>query len=180
MPAALRPEDHMEPGLDLGPHPALPDKRMARNADLGRGGSARPQRGGSRPRPSGSRRVARSGRQPVPLLPPGGSRRRDFVSPLARRALRSGAARRRRGGPRGPRGCWPGPARRSTRRAARSASRRPSRVFSLLNHAIVADSLPPKVRDRLQKAAADFAPGDLSHRALQARARGMTPGLYQQ
>ena len=53
-------------------------------------------------------------------------------------------------------------------------------VFSLLNHAIVAASLPPKVRDRLQKAAADFAPGDLSHRALQARGARMTPGLYQQ
>ena len=53
-------------------------------------------------------------------------------------------------------------------------------VFSLLNHAIVAYSLPPKVRDRLQKAAAGFAPGDLSHRALQARGARMTPGLYQQ
>jgi amidase len=52
-------------------------------------------------------------------------------------------------------------------------------VFSLLNHAIVAYSLPPKVRDRLQKAAAEFAPGDLSHRALQARGARMTPGLYQ-
>ncbi|HEV2558054.1 MAG TPA: amidase [Microvirga sp.] len=53
-------------------------------------------------------------------------------------------------------------------------------VFSLLNHAIVASSLPPKVRDRLQKAAAGFAPGDLSHRALQAKGARMTPGLYQQ
>jgi amidase len=53
-------------------------------------------------------------------------------------------------------------------------------VFSLLNHAIVAYSLPPKVRDRLQRAAAGFAPGDLSHRALQARGARMTPGLYQQ
>jgi amidase len=53
-------------------------------------------------------------------------------------------------------------------------------VFSLLNHAIVAYSLPPKVRDRLQKAAANYAPGDLSHRALQARGARMTPGLYQQ
>jgi amidase len=53
-------------------------------------------------------------------------------------------------------------------------------VFSLLNHAIVAYSLPPKVRDRLQKAASGFAPGDLSHRALQARGARMTPGLYQQ
>jgi amidase len=53
-------------------------------------------------------------------------------------------------------------------------------VFSLLNHAIVAYSLPPKVRTRLQQAAASFAPGDLSHRALQARGARMTPGLYQQ
>jgi amidase len=53
-------------------------------------------------------------------------------------------------------------------------------VFSLLNHAIVAYSLPPKVRDRLQRAAASFAPGDLSHRALQAKGARMTPGLYQQ
>ena len=53
-------------------------------------------------------------------------------------------------------------------------------VFSLLNHAIVAYSLPPKVRDRLQRAAAGFAPGDLSHRALQAKGARMTPGLYQQ
>jgi amidase len=53
-------------------------------------------------------------------------------------------------------------------------------VFSLLNHAIVAYSLPPKVRDRLQKAAAAYAPGDLSHRALQARGARRTPGLYQQ
>jgi amidase len=53
-------------------------------------------------------------------------------------------------------------------------------VFSLLNHAIVAASLPPRVRDRLQRAAASFAPDDLSHRALQARGARMTPGLYQQ
>jgi amidase len=52
-------------------------------------------------------------------------------------------------------------------------------IFSLLNHAIVAYSLPPKVRDRLQRAASGFAPGDLSHRALQARGARMTPGLYQ-
>ena len=31
-----------------------------------------------------------------------------------------------------------------------------------------------------QRAAATFAPGDLSHRALQARGARMTPGLYQQ
>ncbi|WP_048708158.1 amidase family protein [Microvirga massiliensis] len=53
-------------------------------------------------------------------------------------------------------------------------------IFSLLNHAIVAASLPAKVRDRLQQAAAGALPGDLSHRALQARGASMTPGLYQQ
>jgi amidase len=53
-------------------------------------------------------------------------------------------------------------------------------VFALLNHAIVAYSLPPKVRDRLQQAASSYAPGDLSHRALQAKGARMTPGLYQQ
>jgi amidase len=53
-------------------------------------------------------------------------------------------------------------------------------VFSLLNHMIVAASLPPKVRDRLQRAAAGVALGDLSHRALQARGASMTPGSYQQ
>ena len=53
-------------------------------------------------------------------------------------------------------------------------------VFSLLNHAIVASSLPPRVRARLQQAAASVAPGDLSHRALQARGARMTPGLYQE
>ncbi len=53
-------------------------------------------------------------------------------------------------------------------------------VFSLLNHAIVASSLPPRVRARLQQAAATVAPGDLSHRALQARGARMTPGLYQE
>jgi amidase len=53
-------------------------------------------------------------------------------------------------------------------------------VFSLLNHAIVAASLPPRVRERLQRAAAGFSPSDLSHQALQARGARMTPGLYQQ
>jgi amidase len=53
-------------------------------------------------------------------------------------------------------------------------------VFSLLNHAIVASSLPPRVRARLQQAASSVAPGDLSHRALQARGARMTPGLYQE
>ncbi len=53
-------------------------------------------------------------------------------------------------------------------------------VFALLNHAIVAYGLPPKVRARIQSLAAQFAPGDLSHRALQARGARMTPGFYQQ
>jgi amidase len=53
-------------------------------------------------------------------------------------------------------------------------------VFALLNHAIVAYGLPPKVRDRMQRAASAFAPGDLSHRALQARGARMTPSLYQE
>ncbi len=53
-------------------------------------------------------------------------------------------------------------------------------VFALLNHAIVAYGLPPKVRARIQSLAAQFAPGDLSHRALQARGARMTPGFFQQ
>jgi amidase len=53
-------------------------------------------------------------------------------------------------------------------------------VFALLNHAIVAHSLPAKVRMRLQQGASSAPPGDLSHRALQARGARMTPGLYQQ
>ena len=53
-------------------------------------------------------------------------------------------------------------------------------TFALLNHAIVAHSLPPKVRIRLQQGASSFKAGDLSHRALQARGARMTPGLYQQ
>ena len=52
-------------------------------------------------------------------------------------------------------------------------------VFALLNHAVVAYGLPPKVRARIQAQAANFAPGDLSHQALQARGARMTPGLYQ-
>src|SRR5690606_4762015 len=42
-------------------------------------------------------------------------------------------------------------------------------VYALLNDAIVAAGLPQKVRDRLAADAANYAPGDLSHRALQAR-----------
>lgn len=53
-------------------------------------------------------------------------------------------------------------------------------VFALLNHFVVAYGLPPKIRANLQAAAASFAPGDLSHRALQARGARMTPGLYHQ
>ncbi|MCP8939075.1 amidase [Alsobacter sp. SYSU M60028] len=42
-------------------------------------------------------------------------------------------------------------------------------VYALLNHAIVAAGLPEKIRDRLAAEAAAYAPGDLSHRALQTR-----------
>jgi amidase len=57
-----------------------------------------------------------------------------------------------------------------------SASARPAfrfeeafEVYALLNHAIVAAALPAKVRDRLAAEASAYAPGDLSHPALQAR-----------
>jgi amidase len=53
-------------------------------------------------------------------------------------------------------------------------------VYALLNHAVVAYGLPPKVRARIQAQAARFSPNDLSHQALQARGARMTPGLYQQ
>jgi amidase len=53
-------------------------------------------------------------------------------------------------------------------------------VFALLNHAVVAYGLPAKVRDRIAARAGQFAPGDLSHEALQARGARMTPGLYQE
>lgn len=53
-------------------------------------------------------------------------------------------------------------------------------VFALLNHAIVAHGLPPKVRAKIQAMAAGFSPNDLSHRSLQARGARMTPGLFQQ
>jgi amidase len=45
---------------------------------------------------------------------------------------------------------------------------------------VVAYGLPPKVRAKLQAQAAGFAPGDLSHRALQARGAALTPAGYQQ
>jgi amidase len=53
-------------------------------------------------------------------------------------------------------------------------------VFALINHAIVAHGLPPHIRARIQAMAAGFSAGDLSHLALQARGVRMTPGLYQQ
>lgn len=53
-------------------------------------------------------------------------------------------------------------------------------VYALLNHAVVAYGLPPKVRARIQAQASRFSPNDLSHQALQARGARMTPGLYQQ
>ncbi len=53
-------------------------------------------------------------------------------------------------------------------------------VYALINHAIVAYGLPPKVRARMQGMAAMFSPTDISHRSLQARGARMTPGFYQQ
>lgn len=53
-------------------------------------------------------------------------------------------------------------------------------VYALLNHAVVAYGLPPKVRARIQAQAARFSPNDLSHQALQARGARMTPGFYHQ
>jgi amidase len=53
-------------------------------------------------------------------------------------------------------------------------------VFALLNHWLVGYGLPARVRDKIAAQAASFAPGDLSHRALQARGMRMTPGLYQE
>lgn len=53
-------------------------------------------------------------------------------------------------------------------------------VYALINHAIVAYGLPPKVRAKIQAMAAGFSPTDISHRSLQARGARMTPGLYQQ
>jgi amidase len=53
-------------------------------------------------------------------------------------------------------------------------------VYALINHAIVAYGLPPKVRARIQSMAAGFSPTDISHRALQARGARMTPGFHQQ
>ncbi len=53
-------------------------------------------------------------------------------------------------------------------------------VYALLNHAVVAYGLPPKVRGRIQAQARGFSPNDLSHQALQARGASMTPSQYQQ
>jgi amidase len=53
-------------------------------------------------------------------------------------------------------------------------------VYALLNHAVVAYGLPPKIRARIQAQASGFSPNDLSHQSLQARGARMTPGLYQQ
>jgi amidase len=53
-------------------------------------------------------------------------------------------------------------------------------VFALLNHWLVGYGLPPRIRDKIAGRAGSFAPGDLSHLALQARGMRMTPGLYQE
>jgi amidase len=53
-------------------------------------------------------------------------------------------------------------------------------VFALLNHWLVGYGLPPRVRDKIAAQAVSFAPGDLSHRALQARGMRMTPSLHQE
>jgi amidase len=51
-------------------------------------------------------------------------------------------------------------------------------LFALYNHGIVAYGLPAKLRDRLAATAAQYAKGDLSHRALQARGARLSPGDY--
>lgn len=53
-------------------------------------------------------------------------------------------------------------------------------IYALLNHAVVAYGLPPKVRARIQAPARGFSPNDLSHQALQARGAGLTPSQYYQ
>lgn len=53
-------------------------------------------------------------------------------------------------------------------------------IYALLNHAVVAYGLPPKVRARIQAQASRYSANDLSHQALQARGARMTPGLYHQ
>lgn len=51
-------------------------------------------------------------------------------------------------------------------------------VYALINHAVVAASLPAHVRAKVQAKARLYTPGDLSHRALQARGAAMNPELY--
>jgi amidase len=51
-------------------------------------------------------------------------------------------------------------------------------LFALYNHGIVAYGLPPKLRDRLAATTGQYARGDLSHQALQARGARLTPGDY--
>jgi amidase len=53
-------------------------------------------------------------------------------------------------------------------------------VFATLNHAVLAYGWPDKLRDRIAATAASFAPGDTSHRALQARAARISPGAYRE
>jgi amidase len=53
-------------------------------------------------------------------------------------------------------------------------------IFALLNHWLVGYGLPPRIRDKIAGQSGQYAPGDLSHRALQARGMRMTPGLYQE
>lgn len=47
-------------------------------------------------------------------------------------------------------------------------------IFAVLAHALIGAGLPDKVRERLAGGRQDFLPGDLSHRALQARGMGLT------
>jgi amidase len=53
-------------------------------------------------------------------------------------------------------------------------------TYALMNHAVVAYGLPHKIRTKIQSLAPNYAPGDLSHRALQARGARMTPSLFQE
>jgi amidase len=53
-------------------------------------------------------------------------------------------------------------------------------IFALLNHWLVGYGLPPRIRDKIAGQSGQFAPGDLSHRALQARGMRMTPSFYQE
>jgi amidase len=53
-------------------------------------------------------------------------------------------------------------------------------LFALYNHGVVAYGLPAKLRDRLAASASQYAKGDLSHRALQARGARLTPGDYRE